>query len=174
MLTDDIIAATDEALLHVAEPRFMRSERGFQGRFYCALQRGLERRGLLRWGRILEMEYQKSGRHGMTKRPDIILHIPAEDSGGRVTQNNFAVWALKRHATEGEAREDFAKLDDMFSLLCYPLGFFVNIDAKKHMAASYCGAFPERVRTVAVWRERTIHTSWGTPAEAQGSPARPL
>jgi len=174
MLTDDIIAATDEALLQVAEPRFMRSERGFQGRFYCALQHALDRKGLLQGGCILEMEYQKSDRHGLSQRPDIILHVPAEESGGSVTENNYAVWALKRRATQRAALDDFEKLDDMFERLRYPLGFFVNIDAKKDMAASYCGRFPERVRTVAVWRQRTIQTSWGTPEVGQRSPARPL
>lgn len=173
MLTDDIIAATDEALRQVAEPRFLRTQRGFQGQFYCALQRALEGRDLLKNGRILEMEYQKSARHGMSQRPDIILHVPVEYSGRRVTSNNFAVWALKRHATRSKACEDFDKLDEMFEALCYTLGFFVNIDAKDNCATCYRGKFPDRLRTVAVWRDGAVQTSWGSPGVAPRRGARP-
>lgn len=45
-------------------------------------------------GAILEMEYQKSSRHGLGQRPDIVFHIPAEHSRESVQANNFAVWAL--------------------------------------------------------------------------------
>ena len=165
-MSDEIITATDAALRRVAEPRFLRTERGFQGQFYCALQRVLKERGLLREGRILEMEYQKSTRHGMSQRPDIVLHVPAEDSGAGMAENNFAVWALKRRATLAEARDDFVKLDEMFEQLCYPLGIFVNIDARDHFAASYDGRFPERVRAVAVWLDGGAVTSWGFPESA--------
>jgi hypothetical protein len=88
---DEIVAVTDEALRQVAEPRFLRTERGFQGRFYCALQKLLHENGLLPEGRILQMEYQKSARHNMHQRPDILLHVPAEESGAGVAENNFAV-----------------------------------------------------------------------------------
>jgi hypothetical protein len=90
--------ATDSALRMVDAPRFLRTERGFQGRFYCALQKTLEERGLLQGERILEMEDQKSTRHGLAQRPDIILHVPAEGSNAPVFENNVAVWALKRKA----------------------------------------------------------------------------
>jgi len=163
MSYDIIIAATDEALHQVVEPRFLRTERGFQGQFYCALQRILSERGLLDGGCILEMEYQKSARHGLRQRPDIVLHVPAEESGSGVVENNLAVWALKRHATPEAASQDFEKLDEMFKQLCYPLGIFVNIDAKKHFAESYRGEFAQRLRTVAVWLDDDVHTSWGCP-----------
>lgn len=165
MHTKQLIDATEEALHHVAEPRFLQTERGFHGRFYCTLQRVLEKKGLLQNGCILEMEYQKSDRHGTNKRPDIVLHVPAEQSGARVDENNYAVWALKRRATKSEARDDFAKLDIMFGTLCYPLAIFVNVDAKDHRAGCYSGKFPERLQTVAVWVDDTVHTSWGTPAK---------
>jgi hypothetical protein len=80
-MIDAIMSATDEALSAVSEPRFLRTERGFHGRFYCALQQTLEKAGLLDSGRILEMEYRKSTRHGTSQRPDIVLHKPAEESG---------------------------------------------------------------------------------------------
>jgi len=164
MLADKLMAATDEALREVIEPRFYRSERGFQGRFYCALQSVLDRKGLLKDECILEMEYQKSSRHGMRQRPDIILHVPSEDSGRLVSEDNFAAWALKRRATQTDVFDDFDNLDEMFGGLCYPLGFFVNIDAKDHFATFYRGGFPQRLRTVAVWLDCTVQTSWGLPS----------
>ncbi len=166
-MIDEIVTATDKALREVAIPRFLRTERGFHGRFYCALQLVLEERGLLKGGHILEMEYQKSARHGMSQRPDIVLHAPAQESGAKVSENNLAVWALKRHATPGQVRDDFTKLDKMFDMLCYPLGIFVNIDAMNHFAASYNGKFPDRLRTVAVWLDGEVVTSWGRPEEAR-------
>ena len=166
-MVDEIVTATDEALRQVAEARFLRTGRGFQGQFYCALQRVLEERGLLQGGRILEMEYQKSSRHGITQRPDIVLHEPGEDSGAGVAANNFAVWALKRRATTRQAQDDFARLDEMFETLCYPLGIFVNNDATDHFAASYDGRFPERLRTVAVWLDGKGRMSWSCPEEAR-------
>ncbi|MGH7380876.1 MAG: hypothetical protein ACREKR_01410 [Candidatus Methylomirabilales bacterium] len=173
MINDDIVAATDEALRQVAEPRFLRTERGFQGQFYCALQRVLEARGLLQGGLILEMEYQKSARHGISQRPDIVLHVPAENSGAGVVDNNFAVWALKRRATPSQARDDFARLDEMFEMVLYPLGIFVNVGARDHLAWSYDGNFPERLRTVAVRLEGQVVTSWGCPDEVRRRRAVP-
>jgi hypothetical protein len=164
-MIDEIVTATDQALCEVAAPRFLRTERGFQGRFYCTLQRILEERGLLQGARILEMEYQKSARHSMNQRPDIVLHVPAEESGAGIAENNFAVWALKRRATLRQAQEDFAKLDEMFETLCYPLGIFVNLDAKDHFALSYEGRFRDRLRTVGVWLDGEIVTSWGRPEQ---------
>jgi hypothetical protein len=163
-MIDVIISATDTALLAISVPRFLRTERGFQGQFYCALQKALEERGVLQGDHILEMEYQKSARHGIYQRPDIVLHIPAEEASAEVYENNLAVWALKRHATEDAARDDFDKLDEMFDQLRYPLGIFVNIDSAEHFALSYAGRFPERVRTVAVSIEDgEILPKWGRP-----------
>src|SRR3989442_11784166 len=79
-----ILDATALALRALTHPRFLRSERAYQGRIYCALQEELDRRGVLQDGIILEMEYQKSARHGLTQRPDIILHAPAEETGAAV------------------------------------------------------------------------------------------
>lgn len=163
-MNDAIISATDAALRAVAVPRFLRTERGFQGQLYCALQKALGERGVLENGLILEMEYQKSSRHGIYQRPDIVLHIPAEETRAEVCENNLAVWALKRRATEYAARSDFDKLDEMFEMLRYPIGIFVNIDSADHFAPSYVGAFAECVRTVAVSIENgEVVTRWGCP-----------
>ncbi len=62
---------------------------------------------------ILEQEYQKSARHHLPEdqRPDIVLHVPAEVHNLRVTEGNFAVFALKRQTTKEKARDDFRKLN---------------------------------------------------------------
>lgn len=148
-MRDALITATEEAIRSVGAARFVQTERGFHGRFYCALQAQLEKTDLMVDGAILEMEYQKSRRHDLTQRPDIIFHIPTEHSHSHVKANNFAVWALKRQATVADAQADFRKLDQMFDNLCYPLGFFVNIDTTDPMRAHYTGAHSDRLMTVA-------------------------
>lgn len=167
-MRDVLIAATEVAIRAVDAARFFRTERGFQGRFYCALQAELEQAGLLVDGAILEMEYQKGAAHGMGQRPDIIFHVPVEHSGSDRRANNFAVWALKRRATVASAHDDFDKLDQMFIGLEYPLGFFVNIDTTDHMAEHYNGQFRTRLAAVAASLDGTqVSTHWAAaPAEA--------
>lgn len=148
-MREALVSATDAAIRNVDAARFFQTERGFHGRFYCALQMELDRVGLLANGAILEMEYQKSTRHGLGQRPDIIFHIPSEHSPSRVDENNFAVWAIKRRASSAAARDDFEKLDQMFETLCYPVGFFVNIDASDPMRDHYAGAHRHRLAAVA-------------------------
>jgi len=75
--TTKIVRATLAALKEVRHPRFFENERGYQGQLYCQLQAQLRQRGLLDGGAILELEYQKSSRHGTGQRPDIVFHIPA-------------------------------------------------------------------------------------------------
>ena len=166
-MRDGILAATESALRQV-EARYLRTERGFHGRFYSALFNELDRLHLLANGRLLEMEYQKSARHRLHQRPDIILHVPAEGSEPAVTENNCVVWALKRHATPKKAREDFDKLDDMFRVLHYRLGIFVNIDSAEHLAESYEGRYADRLVTVAVQYGRDPTITWGTPRNSPG------
>lgn len=148
-MRDDLINATELALKSVTSKRFFQTERGFHGRFYCALQRSLDQAGLMNNGAILEMEYQKSARHGTRQRPDIVFHIPAEYSNSSVRENNFAVWALKRRASPANALEDFANLDEMFNNLCYQIGIFVNIDSTDPMRQHYTGQHQKRLSAVA-------------------------
>jgi len=149
-MDNHILEATIHALRLVNHVRFFRSERGYQGRFFCMLQTFLDECGILSDDVILEMEYQKGERHGTHQRPDIILHIPTEVSGATVEKNNLAVWALKRRANTSRARADFEKLDWMFAHLCYPLGFFVNIDSDSHHLDCYTGSFRDRLVAFAV------------------------
>lgn len=148
-MRDVLIKATESAIRAVDSTRFFHTERGFQGRFYCALQSELDRAGLLTDGAILEMEYQKSARHGLGQRPDIIFHVPVEYSHDSVDANNFAVWALKRRATDTQAREDFYKLNQMLDELKYPWGFFVNIDASDSKKKVYEGNYKSNLFAVA-------------------------
>jgi hypothetical protein len=109
----------------------------------------------------LEMEYQKSGRHDMTQRPDIILHVPVEESGEAVCENNFAVLALKRGTSSDKAQDDFRKLDKMCKVLDYPLAVFINIDSGEHHMRYYTGPFSDRIHAFAIRSEegtlRIIH-----------------
>lgn len=146
-----LIQATVCALRSIGNPRLFQTERGYQGAFLCALQSLLHDLGIVDGQCILEMEYQKRQvRHITQQRPDIILHVPTEISGDAVTSNNFAVWALKRKAKLKAAKADFVKLDDMFSSLHYPLGFFINIDSEAHYLEEYRGDFRERLVACAV------------------------
>ncbi len=145
-----ILEATAEALRAITHPRLLRSERGYQGRFYCALQAALDGRDVMLDGLILEMEYQKSSRHDLTQRPDIILHAPAEETGAAVFTNNVAVFALKLRASPEQAREDFVKLDDMCAVLRYQLAIFINVNSDAHHIACYKGQRRDRLHSFAV------------------------
>ena len=148
------IDATIEAIASVRNPRFIATERGYHGALYCALRYALDRRSLLVGDCILEMEYQKSARHGLSQRPDIILHVPAELSGGSVRDNNRAVWALKRDASASDAHEDFDKLDEMCQVLRYSMAIFVNVASTRTHLDSYRGQFPERLHAFAITHQR--------------------
>ncbi len=152
----EILDATHEALLSISEVRFFRTERGFQGRFYCALMESFDRRGILDGETILEMEYQKSLRHGMYERPDIILHKPVEVTGAPVSQNNFAVWALKHRASAKSATEDFDKIDEMIDVLHYEVGIFVNVDGGDSFLKYYDAPYSDRLFGYTVHLENGV------------------
>jgi hypothetical protein len=143
------IECTIAALRSVKNPRYLATERGYHGAFYCALRSALEAQGILSDKVILEMEYQKSSRHGTTQRPDIILHIPTEVSNLPVTENNFCVWALKRGAKRASALDDFWKLDEMCEELRYRLAVFVNIGASRTWLDVYSGPYRQRIHAMA-------------------------
>jgi hypothetical protein len=142
-----LIDATLNSLRSVKNPRLFQTERGFQGEFFCSLQNILKEQGIVDGNCILEMEYQKSARHGTQQRPDIILHVPVEISKAGVTENNYAVWALKHNASATSAIADFRKIDEMFSSLTYQVGFFINIDSASHYFTNYNGDFKDRLIT---------------------------
>lgn len=161
-----VVEATRAALNAVREPRFYATERGYHGRLYCALQAEFERRGWPAPGAILEIEYQKSERHNAYQRPDIVLHVPVSDTQTSVSESNFAVWVLKRAARVPDATDDFAKLDEMFDALDYPLGFFINVDASNPLRSHYTGRHESRLYAAAVALSSAgIEVHWAPPLD---------
>lgn len=150
-MRDLIVASTLEGLARVISPRFFVSERGYAAALSCHIIRGIEDGGLMTNGRIVELEYQKSRRHQTDQRPDIIFHVPTEYSGTAPTTNNYAVWALKCRADDEDAADDFQKLDQMFELLHYPLGFFINVNSQSDKLDVYNGSYADRLIGIAVW-----------------------
>jgi hypothetical protein len=164
------IEATINAIRLVRESRFLATERGYQGAFYCELRSQLA--GKLTNHRILEMEYQKSFRHGLFQRPDILFHIPAEISLEPPNKNNYAVWALKHSGSRNEAIIDFDKLDEMFDTLDYPLGIFINIASPQTHLEHYNGSFKGRIHAFAVpgVNDSTILHSYFEDSQLVGIP----
>jgi len=145
-----LVTITFEAITRVKHPRFWETERGFHGEFHAILREILVAEGIIRYlGPILEQEYQKSERHGISQRPDSILHMPAKQWGLRRDEGNFAVWAFKYQSTRAEAVEDFRRLDEMFSHLRYPLGFFLNVSNDRTFEDAYRGQHAERIHCVS-------------------------
>lgn len=149
-MNDVLIEATIQAVCSIANPRLFKTERGYQGEFYCKLQHILKTKNIVNGVCILEMEYQKASRHGTRQRPDILLHVPTELSKAKVTENNYAMWALKLMADSKQANDDYEKLGIMMKRLKYPLGFFINIATKAHHLEQYRGHFPGRIIAIAV------------------------
>lgn len=159
-MREGLIHATDAAIRAVDHPRFFATEHGFHGAFHHALQMQLDRIGIRPEGSILEIEHQKSRRHGIRQRPDIILHVPAIH-GVSVKDNNYAVWALKWRASVKKAESDFVLLDQMFEELNYPLGFFVNIGSPDPMLQHYAGQYRNRlVGVAATYENGESHVHW--------------
>jgi hypothetical protein len=123
----------------------------------------LDRRHVLKNGLILEMEYQKKVLfHSMTQRPDIVLHIPAEDSGAPADENNLMVIAIKKGASPEKAQEDFVKLDEMCEKLRYPLAVFINIESEEHHLRHYEGTFRDRFHAYAVtFKDGSVKVKYG-------------
>lgn len=89
-----------EALATIREPRFYDTERGYQGEVLAELRSRLVGAGLP-GDPVVEQEYQKTiPQHGLTIRPDIIIHIPF-DRGvtGSRREGNFVAVELKRRGS---------------------------------------------------------------------------
>ena len=103
------------------------NERGFQGQLLIELSRRLPTGSLQ--GAILEQEHQKTlVRHGLTIRPDIVIHEPFDPAVHRSRKDgNVAAIELKCRASPRQASDDFENLILMLSALRYPIGIFINI-----------------------------------------------
>jgi len=148
-----IIELTIESLKKINESRFYSTERGYQGRFQCALYQELDRNNILPNDAIIEEEYQKTiPNHGINQRPDIIIHIPVEHSGLENRKlNNFIVYALKKDVNKDKATADFKKLNEMLKKLDYDLGIFININGYPDTYLKYCEEeFKDRIHEFSV------------------------
>jgi len=139
-LRKDVLTALRESLQSIGEPRFFETERGYQG----ALLGELHGRLHLDEPAIVEQEYQKqAGLHGLSIRPDIIIHEPFDPGHHRTrSDGNVAVMELKRRATPAQASADFQSLVLMLGRLQYHLGIFINIDSTR----THYALIPEDVR----------------------------
>jgi hypothetical protein len=135
------------ALRAITTRRFYETERGFQGELLVKLQQVLPA-GFLPDQVIIEQEYQKVLRqHGLSIRPDIIIHEPFDPSRHLSRQDgNFVVIELKRVATAEYAAADIASLIKMMAILEYPLAIFLNIASE----VTHANVVP------AEWRDRII------------------
>jgi hypothetical protein len=131
-----------ECLESIREPRLFSSERGYQGELLAELKKRL-RTAAFPGDPIVEQEYQKRLRsHGITIRPDLIVHVPFDRGTTRNrAEGNFVAIELKRRSTEEEALADFRSLEIIKEKLAYPLTVFVNIDA----ASTFAEVCPESI-----------------------------
>jgi len=152
MNQEKIIKIVAKALKNMDSSRFFKTERGFQGRFACALYERFDAKKIFQDDTIIEEEYQKRIKnHGTRLRPDLIIHVPVESThSSDTTENNFVVFAFKKQADEDKAKEDFKKLDEIFRVLKYPLGIFVNINKAKSFLNKYSGSFKNRIHEFCI------------------------
>jgi len=148
-----IIKVIIEALKRMDSPRFFKTERGFQGRFACALYEIFDAKNIFQDDTIIEEEYQKRIKpHGTRLRPDLIIHVPVESghSNSR-TENNFVVFAFKKQTNKDRAKEDFEKLNELFEKLKYPLGIFININGRSEIFLNkYSGLFKKIIHEFCI------------------------
>ena len=129
----------ENAILRVENSRYFETERGYQGALIAELQNELTS---FNWDNaIIEQEYQKRIRpHGIRVRPGIIIHVPFNsDEHNTRGEGNFVVFELKLNARENAALTDLENLSQMCSLLNYPLGVFININASSTHLDKYDG-----------------------------------
>ena len=153
MNSEEMISLIIEALKNVNSLRFFRTERGYQGRFACALYKILDGKRIFPDDAIIEEEYQKNyTSHGTRQRPDLIIHVPFEAGrSGTRSENNFVVFAFKKDANEKKAKGDFEKLDALFDKLKYPLGIFINVSERQGIFLDkYTGTNKNRIHEFCV------------------------
>jgi len=153
MENEHLLEVVRESLLSIIHPRFYETERGFQGQLVSNLNARLEEIGL--GNIIVEEEYPKVFKqHGLKIRPDVIIHVPFEESGLESRrEGNFVVFELKRSASQKEAFHDFDKLEQMRDALDYPLGIFINVDASDTHLDNYTKRTDIELHSFAVRQE---------------------
>jgi hypothetical protein len=146
-----------EALRAIRESRFFGTERGYQGELLSELRArilGADLPG----DPIVEQEYQKTlPQHGLTIRPDIIIHIPFERGfTNSREEGNFVAIELKRRASRKQAEGAFENLRQIKEALDYPITFFVNIDSANPYAELCPRSIADGTECIAVRLEGGI------------------
>ena len=158
---ETLLAHIHRALETISHPRFFETERGFQGALLGALAKTIPDH-VLPEGAQIEQEYQKRLKdHGLTVRPDIIIHEPFDETRHASRQDgNIAVIELKLNASQADAQGDFGSLEKMMAGLNYPVAIFINIASDQTHAALVPDAAKGRITCFAVsMREGTAHVT---------------
>ncbi len=141
----DPLETVSLAISRIREPRLFSTERGYQGHLAAELDKLLEGEPNSIARPLIEEEYQKTADiHGITLRPDIIVHIPFERGVSPTRQHdNHLVILLNLAAKQKEAGKDFTSLETICSVLHYPVGVFVNIASSDLWLPSYKRQFDQ-------------------------------
>jgi hypothetical protein len=147
-----LLAHLTDALERITAPRLYETERGFQGALLAELHKTIPGQ-LLPDGTVIEQEYQKRlHMHGLTIRPDIIIHEPFDEARHKSRQEgNIAVIELKHAASQKDASDDFESLAKMMEALAYPMAAFINIASETTHAALVPENWKGRIACFAVF-----------------------
>jgi hypothetical protein len=146
---DLFLATVLEALKSITEPRFFETERGYQGELLAMLRPRLANADFP-GDPIIEQEYQKRfSDHGITIRPDLLIHIPfgrgkTEDR----KHGNFVAVEIKRRSAD--VKEAFESLQMISKALEYKLTVFINIDSDETHADLCPASIAQRTVCFAV------------------------
>lgn len=155
-----IINEVINTLRSIKIPRYYKSERGFQTEFYRILSNQLEDKPIFPEHTILEAEVQKRNleHYGVTQRPDLLIHIPIETGiTENSNENNFVNFAFKLSGNERASVEDYEKLEQMFSILNYEMGIFINIGRYPEIFLNnYEGNFKDRIHELSIGQDDGI------------------
>ena len=132
---DLFVSVMREALEAIREPRLFESERGYQGELLAMLHARLAEAGFP-GNPMIEQEYQKRlADHGITIRPDLIIHVPfGRGATEHRRDGNFVAIEIKRKSADVE--QAFESLRKNCEALDYPLTVFVNIASQETHADS--------------------------------------
>ena len=160
-----IIEMVITALKRINSPRFYKTERGFQGRLTSVLNKIQDEQHIFPDGTIIEEEYQKKLEpHGMTQRPDIIIHDPIETGhSNNRKENNYVVFALKLNKKKNEVMKDYKKLDEVIEKLNYQFGIFININSINSFLGEYQGPNKDKLHEFCIKQingNLTIHYAY--------------
>lgn len=167
-----LIEIIRNSLLSITHPRFYDTERGFQGELLAEIRKRIpELHGL---DVIIEQEHQKRlAEHGLTIRPDMIIHVPFQAGRHQSrTEENYAVFELKKKSTKVAALKDFKNLAQMCALLNYALAIFINIGSEETFIEYYNGPHKEKIYACSVWLSKdgqvNINESYTSTSESEG------